>query len=194
MDSRRVHPTIWWLDVKSDRTLTHQFSMVLALGSSIMNLLTKILGNRRHKKSAKSLRHAWRFVHEHLEARTLLAAIPTATLVTTPQSPLIGETATFELGFQNTSPTDTGYGLILSLTTQNNLGSTTRCLWKEDLQCLILCLCRTRSSDTEASHGTLYHGPTAAPDLSPEPGRASRSGFLFGRDSSPEDLALILTE
>lgn len=81
-----------------------------------MNLLTKILGNRRHKKSAKSLRHAWRFVHEHLEARTLLAAIPTATLVTTPQSPLIGETATFELGFQNTSPTDTGYGPYLDLT------------------------------------------------------------------------------
>ena len=81
-----------------------------------MNLLTKILGNRRHKKSAKSLRHAWRFVHEHLEARTLLAAIPTATLVTTPQSPLIGETATFELGFQNSSPTDTGYGPYLDLT------------------------------------------------------------------------------
>jgi len=81
-----------------------------------MNLFTKILGNRRNKKSAKSLRHAWCFVHEHLEARTLLAAIPTATLVTTPQSPLIGETATFELGFQNTSPTDTGYGPYLDLT------------------------------------------------------------------------------
>src|SRR5271157_4876907 len=49
----------------------------------------------------------------------------------------------------------------------------------------ILCLSRTRSSDTEISHVTLYYGPVATPDLSPEPRRASRSRFRFGRDSSP---------
>src|SRR5271165_4508477 len=58
-------------------------------------------------------------------------------------------------------------------------------VWKEDLRCLILCLSGTRSSDTEVSHGTLYHGPIAAPDLSSEPTRATRSRFRFGRASPP---------
>ena len=46
-------------------------------------------------------------------------------------------------------------------------------VWKEDLRCLILCLSRTRSSDTGVSYVTLYHDPAAAPDLSPEPTRAT---------------------
>src|SRR5437867_3262343 len=56
-------------------------------------------------------------------------------------------------------------------------------VWKEDLRCLILCLCRTLSSNTEASDVTLYHGPATVPDLSPEPTTTSRSRFRFGRDS-----------
>ena len=58
--------------------------------------------------------NAWRFGREPLEARQLLAPIPTASLIT-PQGPLIGETATFQVGFQNSSPTDTGYGPFLDL-------------------------------------------------------------------------------
>ena len=67
-------------------------------------------------------------------------------------------------------------------------------VWKEGLRCLILCLSRTLSSHTEASDVTLYHGPATAPDLSRQSIPASRSRFRFGRDSSPDELAQILTE
>src|SRR3954447_4233339 len=56
-------------------------------------------------------------------------------------------------------------------------------VWKEGLRCLILCLYGTLSNHTEASDVLLYHGPTAAPDLSRQSIPASRSRFRFGRNS-----------
>ena len=67
-------------------------------------------------------------------------------------------------------------------------------VWKEDLQCLILCLCRTRSSDTEASHG---HSTTARlrhQIFRLNQGEQADLDFGLGEILSPEDLALILTE
>ena len=51
---------------------------------------------------------------ERLEDRIVLAAIPTASL-TLPTEALIGETLNFTVGFDDTSPTDAGYGPFVDL-------------------------------------------------------------------------------
>jgi uncharacterized repeat protein (TIGR01451 family)/fimbrial isopeptide formation D2 family protein len=56
-----------------------------------------------------------RFSLEHLEARCLLAAVPTATLVNMPANPFIGEQISFTARFDNTHPTDVGYGPYIDL-------------------------------------------------------------------------------
>jgi hypothetical protein len=52
---------------------------------------------------------------EQLEAREVPAAIPTATISGVPSEVLIGETGTFTVTFDNTSPTDTGFGPYVDL-------------------------------------------------------------------------------
>ncbi|MFO0957005.1 MAG: hypothetical protein U0800_05995 [Isosphaeraceae bacterium] len=56
-----------------------------------------------------------RLALEPIESRILPASQPVASLVV-PPSPLIGESATFSVGFRNASPTDTGYAPFLDLT------------------------------------------------------------------------------
>ena len=51
---------------------------------------------------------------ERLERRTLLAAVPTASLTLPPQA-LIGGTLNFSVGFSNASPTAAGYGPYVDL-------------------------------------------------------------------------------
>src|SRR5262245_36241560 len=52
---------------------------------------------------------------EWLEARITPAAEPLATLVNVPSQSLIGENLSFTVRFDNTSPTDVGYGPYVDL-------------------------------------------------------------------------------
>ncbi|VTU01253.1 collagen-binding partial : Putative uncharacterized protein OS=uncultured prokaryote GN=HGMM_F48B01C05 PE=4 SV=1: Cna_B: Cna_B: Cna_B [Gemmataceae bacterium] len=52
---------------------------------------------------------------ECLEDRTNPAAVPTVTLTGVPAAPLIGETLSFTVSFDNTSPTDPGFGPYVNL-------------------------------------------------------------------------------
>ena len=74
-------------------------------------------------------------------------------------------------------------------------------VWKEDLLRPILCLCRTRSSDTEVSHVTLYHGPSHSTTarlrhqiFRLNQGEQADLDFGLGEILPPEDLTLILAE
>ena len=60
-------------------------------------------------------RRCRRLFVESLEQRSLLAGIPSATLVNVPADPLIGENVSFTVRFDNTSPADTGYGPFVDL-------------------------------------------------------------------------------
>ena len=51
---------------------------------------------------------------EQLESRTVLSAVPVATL-TAPATPLIGTTINLSVDFKNASPTDTGYGAYVDV-------------------------------------------------------------------------------
>ena len=51
---------------------------------------------------------------ERLESRELLAAQPTA-ILTVPPRPMLGESMTFQVGFDNASTTDAGYGPFLDV-------------------------------------------------------------------------------
>src|SRR5262249_43738404 len=56
-----------------------------------------------------------RLLPETLEDRTTPAAVPSATFAVPPSAPLIGENTQFTVRFDNTSPTDTGYGPYIDL-------------------------------------------------------------------------------
>lgn len=70
---------------------------------------------RLQRRAVQPRQRARRLFLESLETRRMLAAIPTATLLSVPADPLIGEDVQFTVRFDNTSPSDIGYGPFVNL-------------------------------------------------------------------------------